>query len=367
MSDWTNQRHDHESKRKYQEILLIALSVPAMIAGAVFLYFIGRFALIGQHPFQFFADSNTYHDIYSGFMATPEGFIDVSYNFAGPLLILNLTRGNIYLVMMVNVVLFITSMIYICRVIDLNPVKASLIQFISPMTAFSLLSVNKEIIVFPVIALLIAAYRSRSLLLVMIALAVSVLARWQLTVFCLVLVGLYFIRNINRYALTAILLGTISIAYYLARAFLEPVLRTVEVSTATYTEGSGLFERLLEYQNDGLYFLVAPIKSAHLLFSLGFRIDGIINPITIYNDQVIASFCLINFIFFLSLLATRRFGLRNDLIMISIVYLVVFALTPVYAPRYFYAVTVLWALVLAGARGSIAREADAPDRALAYT
>lgn len=335
-------------ERRKQEITLAMLAIPVVILGALFLYFIGQDALIGRHPFQFFADSNTYHDIYSGVMNTPDGFIDVSYNFLGPLMILTLLGGNIYLVMILNVVIFVFSIIAICRMLDINPVRAAAVQFLSPLTALSLMSVNKEILIFPVLALLIAAYRSRSVLLVILAIGASLLARWQLTVFCMTLTGLFFVRRLNPYLILATLTLFISAAYFLAQGILEPVLRSVELSTSNYTEGSGLFEQLNSFQNDGLYFIAAPLKAAHLLFSLGLKINNIINPIAIYNDQVIGSFCLVNIVFALILLVKNRFSPRNDLMMISYVYLIVFALTPVYAPRYFYPVAVLWAFVIVG-------------------
>lgn len=252
-------------------------------------------------------------------------------------------------------------MIFISRSLKIDPVLAWAIQFISPLTSSSLMSVNKEIIVFPVLAFLITGCRYRSPWLISAAIVVSMLARWQLTVFCVILIGLYFVRHVDRRITLSILLITVSFVYYMAKGILEPVLETVESTIATFTEGSGLFERLLELQNDGFYFLVAPLKTAHLLFSLGFHFDAIIDPINVYNDQIIGAFCLVNFVLLLALLIKRRFVFSNDLIAVSLVYAIVFALTPVYAPRYFYAITVLWGLALAGASGSIA----APRRAIA--
>ena len=117
-----------------------------------------------------------------------------------------------------------------------------------------------------------------------------------------------------------------------------------------------------DLQDDGWYFLVAPLKAAHLLFSLGFRIENIRNPVSIYNDQVVGLFCLVNFILFTILTIRKKLSPKNDLMMISYVYLAVFGLTPVYAPRYFFPVTVLWALSLAGSSRSISTEADLVKR-----
>jgi hypothetical protein len=346
--------------RANREVVLVYLSIGVVIAGWIFLYFIGQYALIGNHPFQFFADSSTYHDIYSGFLVTAQGFIGISYNFLGPLLILTATGGNIYLIMVANVIMFSLSLIFICRALGTDPLTSFFIQFISPMTASSLLSVNKEIIVFPVLALLINGYRHRSPGLIAAAVVVSMLARWQLTAFCLILICLYFVRNANRYAILSALLLTTSISYYIAQDLLAPVLENVEFSTSSYTEGSGSFEILLNLQNDGLYFLVAPIKAAHLLFSMGTRFDLMFDPIIVYNDQVTTTYCFVNMVLFVALIMNGYGAVRHDLIMISLVYLIVFALTPIYSPRYFYAVTVLWGLALAGAKAGIPVDQKAP-------
>lgn len=345
---------------------MVYLSVIIVISCAIFLHFIGQYALIGRNPFQFFADSSTYMGIYSGFLPPPDGAVGISYNFLGPMLILSLTGGNLYLVMIVNVAMFMVSIVLLSRYLDLNPIKLSLIQLINPMTLSSLMSVNKEIISFPVLACLIVGYKKRSPYFIAAALVFSMLARWELTVFCVVLIGAYFVRRINRYFAILCILLSVSIAYYLAQNFLKPVFETVEISTASYTEGSGLFERLIDLQNDGLYFLVAPVKAAHLLFSMGTHISGMMHPIVVYNDQIVATYCLFNIFIFIALIFMKQYNLRNDILMISAIYLVVFSLTPVYAPRYFYPVTILWILIVAGARGGIGQAKVERERGVVH-
>ena len=342
--------HDVPSPRRdNREARIWLISIGLVVAGLIFLYFIGQYALVGRHSFEFFADSETYYDIYQGFIHIDEGLVGISFNFLGPMIILEMTGGNIYLVMIINVIIFSLSIVILARILKIDPSRAMLVQLLSPMTLSSLMSVNKEIIAFPTLALLMAAYRYRSILLFLAAIGVSILARWQLTAFCVIVGGVYFLRSMNRYVVVTGLLVSLSTVYYLMKGVLQPVLENVEASTAVYTEGSGLFERLNDLQNSGLYLLVAPIKAAHLLFSLGFKFGNMINPIVVYNDQIVTTYCLMNFLFFFSLLLTKQLKLRNDIIYISIIYLVLFALTPVYAPRYFYPVTVLWALALASA------------------
>ena len=89
--------------------------------------------------------------------------------------------------------------------------------------------------------------------------------------------------------------------------WLEPVIAFVEMSIENYDEGgSGPFEATLNYQKLGLYFLVFPVKAAHLLFGLGLKVDKLLSPAEIYNDFFVGGHCFISLLVFLALLARRR-------------------------------------------------------------
>jgi hypothetical protein len=126
---------------------------------------------------------------------------------------------------------------------------------------------------------------------------------------------------------------------------LEPVQLNFESSAAEY-EGSGLYEWLIGMQNSGYYWLIFPIKAAHLLFASGLRMDRLLNPTEIYNDMWQLLHSTATLILFLFLWRARRARLANDFFFISVVYIAVFAITPIYAARYFYPVYVLWAVAL---------------------
>src|SRR5690606_28937993 len=74
--------------------------------------------------------------------------------------------------------------------LKLNPVNVGALLLISPMTVSTLLSVNKEIFLFPFIAFALHGYMRRSVLAMLIALGLSVLSRWQLTVFYLFMLAI---------------------------------------------------------------------------------------------------------------------------------------------------------------------------------
>jgi hypothetical protein len=88
------------------------------------------------------------------------------------------------------------------------------------------------------------------------------------------------------------------------------------------------------------------VKALHLLFGLGLRFDRLFAPVDIYNDVWQLLHSTATLAVFLLLCLSRRVSLRNDLIYISVIYIVVFSISPIYSPRYFYPVYVLWAAVL---------------------
>jgi hypothetical protein len=325
--------------------LLLAFAV----LGAAFLYIVGIDALEGRNDFQFFADSNTYHEAaIEGDINVVADAVSVTANFLGPLLILKLTGQNYYLVLLVNVFLMLVTLHGLGKAACLNAFNLLLVLLLNPLTISSLLSVNKEIISLVFFALLFQAYSRKSLLALAAALATSVLVRWQLTVFLVALVGSTSAWNpLRRHRLLSLtaMLAIISVVYLKLAPLLEAVQANFEYAVADY-EGSGFFAWLVDLQNEGLYWLIFPVKAAHLLFATGLRIDRLLNPTVIYNDiwQLLHSTATL--VLFVLVWRSGRLHLRNDFIYVSAIYIAVFATTPIYAPRYFYPVYVLWALAL---------------------
>ena len=343
-------------RRSVELTLLMALY--ALLAAA-FLFFIGQDALNEQHPFQFFADSNTYLQIYAGDVLSFDGsLIGITYNYVGPLFVLRLLDGNIYLVMLLNVYLFTHSIIHIAKLLGLDPLKVVLLLLTSPLTASCLLAVNKEVFLFPFLAFALTGYMRKSILCVIVALIVSVMVRWQFAGFYVLLLLVSGVRLVQSRAVVLVgLLLVISVAYQLIQPWIAPVLANVELAFATYEGGgSGLFELTQAYQSQGLYILVFPIKAFHLLFGMGFRVDNIFNPVEIYNDLFVGGHCAVAFLVFVTMLKRRLFTLQSDLVFASVIFLAFFCVTPIFAPRYLYLGFVLWVLVLVGAPLTLSRQ-----------
>lgn len=329
-----------------------AVFMLATALGALFLHLLGIDALEGRSDFDFYADSTTYHSLARGDLAGVEGatdLISVAANFLGPLLILRLADENYYLVLMINAALMFASIASIARTIGLNSLRLATLLFLNPLTVSSLLSVNKEILSLVFVALLLRSFASRSITMFLLAAVTSLLVRWQLTLVLVVLVALVHavpaVGRRRRLVFIALLFA-LSALYTALLTVFEPVRATFELSASEY-EGSGLYEWLVAMQEAGAYWAVFPLKAAHLLFGMGLRLDRLVAPTNIYNDVWQLLHSTATLLMFVSLWRARRLDMNSELIFMSAIYIAIFALSPIYAPRYFYAVYVLWAVALA--------------------
>lgn len=343
---------------KKNSVLLIVLMLSLGILGLFFLYYIGNNQLQETYPsMQFFADSNTYIKTYRGDAENFTGtLIGVDANYLGPLTILQVLQGNNYLILIFNVCVFTCSVIHIARSLKLNCFHIAILLLISPLTISSLLSVNKEIFLFPFLAVALNAYLRKSFFLFLLAFCFSLLVRWQLGIFYVILILIIKWRSIvsGRAKLLIALLLALSALYLAIQPIIEPIILYVQHSIDNYEEaGSGIFERLLQIQNSGLYFLVFPLKAFHLLFGMGFKIDKIIEPVELYNDFFVAGHCAVTFAMVAVLAFKRKLSLKSDLLFVAIVFMAFFCITPVFAPRYLYFVFVLTVLVLTGAPANL--------------
>ena len=333
---------------KWTEVYVALLGSGIIYVGAIFLNFIGIDAINGSNPYQFFADSNTYHSIYGGDATLYHGeLIGVSSNYLGPLSILHLLNGNYYLVLMFNVMLFCGSVIAISRNLGCSALWLCCILLLNPLTLSSIMSVNKEILVFPFIAIAIAGWRTSSIVLIVLALVVSLLSRWQLTLAAITLLILAYVPIKSRALRVALMAMAVSVLYYFAKSFLEPVLAFSALSIENYDgEGSGLFERTIEIQNGGFYILVFPIKALHLMCGMLPQAMKMFSYENFYNDVMVMLHSLSMLCISVWLLFRHKITLKQDWIYASVVFLLIFSLTPVFSPRYLYPVYVFLCLAL---------------------
>lgn len=326
------------------------LWVLLLILNALFLAISGIDALEGRNDLQFYADSSTYHKIVSGehvLFDSRADLVSVAANFLGPWLILNLLSNNYTLVLLFNHILFLIFIVRVSSIFKLDSFRLLLFLIINPITLSSLLSVNKEIIsLMALMFLLLYLVRGRWLDLLM-AISISLLVRWQLMLFILSIVVIYpLIKSAVHYRVTLFiaLLITISLAYMYTSDALSAV-RDNFLLAADKHDGSGLWIKLNDIQENGFYFLAFMFKSLHLLFGLSTNLLGVLTPENFYNDVI----QVLNSIAFLIMLAlnfrAKKVSASNDLFYISLVYLAIFVLSPIYSPRYLYPVYALWVVM----------------------
>ncbi|MBL0934398.1 MAG: hypothetical protein IBJ07_06580 [Rhizobiaceae bacterium] len=329
--------------------LTLALSISVFIVSCIYLSMHGIDAIEGRNYYQFFADANTYHE----FARSIDSFgsheiISVGRNLIGPLLVVIVSGDNYYIVCALNVLIFYLSVKMLSWDARIDPLFFAAILLLNPMTISSLMAANKEILSLLFLALLVRAWLRKSGLWLVFAALVAIGVRWQLLAFVILLTPFalgWRLPPRNRVSLLVSIAVGLSITYALALEALSHVTENFEAAASSYSEGSGLFVKLVLIQMDGLYFLVAPIKAAHLLFGLGLRFDRLLSPVDIYNDiwQLLGSTALL--LMFLALVVKRIFRIQNDIVFVSLIYILLFSLSPIYAPRYFYVVYAMWALV----------------------
>jgi len=321
------------------------------LCGAIFLYEVGIKALQQDISFQFYADSITYYrslESASREFLHLKDMVQFSRNFLGPWLILELTQSNYYAVLGLNVLIFWVAVEIISTSLGARRRFLYVLLLANPITLSSLLSVNKEIISLFVIAGLLYGLRKKNFWILCGIAMIGFFVRWQLSLFCLLTIFVFSRFNI----LKPYRWRTCIVLLLLASIVLTALDQTIKsfngfnIAEQMY-EGSGFFQMLIDAQEYGLYWLTFVPKSLHLLFGLGLRLDRLASPEDLYNDvwQLLHSLAML-FVFVL-LLINRRLKIRSDLLFISLLYLLVFAATPIYVPRYFYPIYVMWAACLA--------------------
>ncbi|MBK8892438.1 MAG: hypothetical protein IPN75_19820 [Dechloromonas sp.] len=350
-----------KSLRIYASLLGVAVLV---YGGLWFLFLVGIDALEGRNDFQFFADSATYHEAHAGALEHVQSLSDLvgtAGNFLGPMVLLKLAGGNYYLIALLNGLLLGLSIAIISRSLRLDALYLFGLLLLNPITVSSVLSVNKEIISLFCISLLIKAYVSRSFVVLLATILLSLAVRWQLTVVIIFYIMLFLPRNPlrgRRLLTLASLILALSIVYWMLGDALKGVQENFDYAAEGY-EGSGLWASLVSLQNDGYYFVALPLKAFHILFGLGVQLNKVLSPVELYNDvwQVLHSTALL--VVFVILVKKHLFKLSDNLIFLSLIYIVIFALTPIYAPRYFYPVYVLWVISLSlNMRGRVSLRID---------
>jgi hypothetical protein len=318
-------------------------------------------ALNGDLDLQFYADSLTYETLARQTQINL-GLISVGANLLGPVLILKLLGYSRPLLYLLNLACLAVAFRVFVRAYPLDPRRFLGYLTISPLVFVSVLSINKEILSLPALALFAAYVERRRLRYLVPALILGILVRWQLALVMLVFLGLTsFLNPLRRRRALSLVLLLLAISLWYPRnlATFEAIDRIASLAAADNTTGSGLFSRLIAIQNNYGYALVVVPKTLHQMVGLLLRGRGT-EPFVFFTNVVMVLQSAVSAWLLVRAALLRRYRLADNLFYLACVFAAIFALSPIYSPRYFFPVYVLVAAMVARRQPATPRLQPAP-------
>lgn len=307
---------------------------------------VGFPSLDGENNTQFYADTRTYEKAYEN--GRDIDTFSVDENYFGPLVLLKLTNSDRYLNLLLNFIFFIVSISVLAKTFNFSKLRFVALLCLSPLFFSSLIFVNKEIISFVSLVFLLNHIKNQKLFPLFACIILAFLTRWQLVVFIALTVVYFSKLNIVRsrgYVPILILLASISIVYPLCLPIFSH-LNQVAANGALENTGTGLYSWFIQIQNAGGYIIIFPFKALLLMFGMALKPGNMITHQNFYLDIVITLHSIVALII-LGLALLKKSASKQLLLVVAILYLVFFTLSPIYATRYTLPVYILMCLILA--------------------
>lgn len=326
---------------------LLILSAYFLISFIFFIYVAGP-ALMGETDFRVWADADLY-EVAADLYYEMSELTRIDANRFGPVMIINLLDNNYFYIYLFNCLILLVSFYMINSTGDINGSKLLFYLLINPMLFISLMSVNKEILSLLFVALLLSYLNNHQMKYLFFCLMISFLVRWQLTLFLLIyllLISPLLKMNTNRLKALSIFIICTSVVYAIASAQFQLVMDAAIYYADIDTGGSGLFMRLNELQIKYGYFVVFIPKIFQNLFGGITRISQIFDWSDFYNNFIVVCQSLLFAAIALLLVMKKKINIQNDVFYLSIVYCVLFSITPFVQTRYFFIVYVTFAVLL---------------------
>lgn len=313
--------------------LILALSFYVVVALDV---------LNGKTEFQFYSDTETWINeaIYGGH---GDDLTMVNRNELGPVTILRLLGPRNYGAMFFfNVILFLVSLFFLSKNKDVNLRKITLLIMVSPITFTSLLSANKEIFALVCTCLIIYNHHRRNKFLVPIIILLSYMARWQYTLFYIVYLFFFSKYNFIKSRLLFLILllsgATIGLLLFqstlLGDIFLKYTFER-EMFGDNY-EGAGTFLKLLEIQSKYGYFFIFIPKILIILVAKIKMYGSFFDFSDAYNNVILFLQTILHVYIIIKCYMKKVYKIENTFFYVALLYFVIFGMTPIFNPRYFY-------------------------------
>lgn len=327
------------------------LVVYAAIASILFFHY-GLPSLEGTIPLQMYSDSVTYEQAADAFGPGNE-LVSIGGNYLGPVLLLRFFEFNRVSIHFFNLSIIFLSVLIVFKNIDVNRGIFLLGVLTSPLLFFSTFGVNKEIFLLPLSICLLIFLQNRSAIWFILSIVAAIFVRWQMVIF--VLFVFFATGNLNIFQnkrwLTIIIFAlVITIAY---PALVSGPLEAIELISIEGAQdeigshASGVYSKMQEIQRSYGYFLVAVPKTIQLLIGVLSRFSIASIELDFWNNFVIMAQSLHNLLLIGLAFFYRKLDISVDSFFLICIFAVVFAVTPVFAPRYFYPISIWLALWLA--------------------
>ena len=316
---------------------------------------LGAFLLValpvlrGEMRLEFYVDTDVYEPLAR---AMPLSFdlVSIGVNLFGPLLVLKMLGGDRFLVYLFNLACLTAAFAVVVRAFPVDRLQFLFYLMLTPLMFTSLLSINKEIIAVAAIAFFAAYYQSGRRWQLIVGLIASFVVRWQMTLFMLTFMAAASPLNpFRRRRVVSLLLLTvaISVVYVHNYSTFQRLDQIALLGAQQYVEGSGLYGFFLSVQNHYGYFLVFIPKTLHQMLGLLTRVDKVTEVQNFFNNDVMFFHSVASLVLLGVVAWRRRIRLDLDPVYIAAVYAAVFALSPIFAPRYFLPIYVLLAIAVA--------------------
>jgi len=323
----------------------IFYSIVYLIFSIVPFLFLAYPSLLGEINIQAYSDALTYERLAKEDFGE---FISISFNLVGPIYILKLLDYNYFLIYIFNLIVFLISIKVLFTYYNINYKYFLFFIFINPMVLFALFSVNKEILLLFNVVLILVYLKNKSLSLLLITIVFGYIIKWQMSFFIILLACFFFIDKFykNRFAVIVSFLIIISVVFPMMSDTFEHVMEVSNLDTDK-VQGSGVFPALLKLQSSiGGYVIAFIPKLLQLLFGLLGRFYLLSDWSDFWNNFVQTIYSFTFLLLTLFSIYKKKFNLNNNIFYTSLIFSIIFALTPIFSVRYFFPLYIFLAVLV---------------------
>ena len=331
------------------------LAVYLAIVVLLFFYWVQP-SLTGENNHHITADSTTY--IYFA-EALRKGRVDAYvagslYTFPNTLwgaVLLAYLLPNTFHAMLLQMTIFCLALWLLSKAIDIDPAFFLLLLALNPTTTLSLMAVNKEVLDLLSLSLFLYYLRFRNPSLLVLALLISIVSRFET---CVTMAAFLFLRSrtnplrAHRFRSLLAYCLVVDVIVALVLSLPSQAIRLAEADlTSTYSGGTSLFLNGLEQHF--LFILVVIPKILQNLFGEAFNVPHwfLFSATDPAGTSLVFGNNVANLVIASILLIQRRLTLRSSIIYYAAIVAITMSISVVIQPRYFYGVYILLCLEIA--------------------